>query len=96
MEEDKRVEAEKLIKKVLQEKSFLILTEEDKIFLVEEYSDDMKIASKNYEEYLLLPESQKLVNIVVLALQEYLGNWHVSTDEMKDISDYLQSISQSK
>jgi hypothetical protein len=96
MEQTRRAEAEVLIKKVLKEKSFLNLTEKEKIFLIDVYSDDMKEASRNYEKYLLLSESEKLVNIVVLVLKEYIGSWHVTTDEMKEISDYLQSISKTK
>jgi len=90
------IEAEALIKKVLTEKSFLTLTEKEKAFLIEFYNDDMKSASKNYEEYLLLSESEKLVDIVVLALKEYIGNWHVSTKEMQEISEYLETISKIK
>lgn len=93
MEQERRIEAEILIKKVLKEKSFLNLTEEEKIFLIDVYSDDMKEASSNYKKYLLLSESEKLVNIVILVLKEYMGSWHVSTDEMKDISEYIKNIS---
>lgn len=96
MGKNKSAEAEILIKKILKEKSFLILTEEEKSFLFDVYSDDMKIASKNYEEYLALTDSEKLSNILVLVLKEYLGSWHVSTAEMKEISNYIESISKFK
>jgi len=85
--------AELLIKKVLKEKSFESLSKEDRDFLIEEYSDEMKIESKNYDEYLSLPTQKKLVNIIVYSLKEYLGSWHVSTQEMKEISEYLAIIS---
>jgi len=93
MEQERRNEAELLIKKVLKEKSFLALTENEKHFLIDVYNDEMKIASDDYENYQKLPESQKLVNIVILALKEYIGSWHVSTKEMEDISKYIESIS---
>jgi hypothetical protein len=93
--EEKRADAELLIKKVLQEKSFLVLTQEDKSLIIDVYDDEMRIESTNYEEYLLLDESEKLNNILVLVLKDYLGSWHVSTEEMKEISDYIQSISKS-
>jgi len=93
MEQNRREKAELLVKKVLQEKSFLSLSEEDKSFLIEEYSDEMKIQSKDYGEYLSLPTEQKLVNIIVSVLKEYIGSWHVSTKEMKEISQYLETIS---
>ncbi|BFU77069.1 hypothetical protein ALC152_02840 [Arcobacter sp. 15-2] len=93
MEQERRNEAELLIKKVLKEKSFLVLTENEKHFLIDVYNDEMKIASDDYENYQKLPESQKLVNIVILALKEYIGSWHVSTKEMEDISKYIESIS---
>lgn len=93
MEQERRNEAELLIKKVLKEKSFLVLTENEKHFLIDVYNDEMKIASDDYENYQKLPESQKLINIVILALKEYIGSWHVSTKEMEDISKYIESIS---
>jgi len=93
MEQERRNEAELLIKKVLKEKSFLVLTENEKHFLIDVYNDEMKIASDDYENYQKLPESQKLVNILILALKEYIGSWHVSTKEMEDISKYIESIS---
>jgi len=93
MEQERRNEAELLIKKVLKEKSFLALTENEKHFLIDVYNDEMKIASDDYENYQKLPESQKLINIVILALKEYIGSWHVSTKEMEDISKYIESIS---
>lgn len=93
MEQERRNEAELLIKKVLKEKSFLVLTENEKHFLIDVYNDEMKIASDDYVNYQKLPESQKLVNIVILALKEYIGSWHVSTKEMEDISKYIESIS---
>ena len=92
MEEVRRVEAEVLIKKVLKEKSFLILSAQEKTFLFDVYSDEMKVASNNYDEYLLLSESEKLVNIVILVLKEYMGNWHVTPEEMKEISEHLHNI----
>lgn len=96
MEQNRREKAELLIKKVLEEKSFTSLTEEDKSFLIDEYSDEMKIVSKNYDEYLALPTQQKLVNIIIYSLKEYLGSWHVSTKEMQEISEYLETISKIK
>ena len=90
---EKRADAELLIKKVLQEKSFLVLTQADKLLIIDAYDDEMRIESINYEEYLLLDESEKLNNILVLVLKDYLGSWHVSSEEMKEISDYIQSIS---
>jgi hypothetical protein len=90
---EKRADAELLIKKVLQEKSFLVLTQADKLLIIDAYDDEMRIESVNYEEYLLLDESEKLNNILVLVLKDYLGSWHVSSEEMKEISDYIQSIS---
>jgi len=92
MEKCRRDEAEILIKKVLQEKSFLILTENEKKLIIESYTDEMKIESKNYDEYLSLSQNEKLTNILVFVLKEYLGSWHVSSDEMKEISDYMKEI----
>jgi len=96
MEQKRRQEAEILVKKILQEKSFLNLTQEDKTLLFDVYDDDMKVASKNYNEYLLLPESERLVNIVILVLKEYIGSWHVTPSEMEEISEYLKDISKLK
>jgi len=93
MEQIERMDAEILIKKVLKEKSFRILTEEEKTFLFDVYSFDMKVACKDYEKYLLLSESEKLANILVLVLKEYMGSWHVTSEEMKEISEYIQTIS---
>jgi len=86
-------EAEILIKKILQEKSFANLREEEKTFLIDFYDDDMKVMMKNYKEYLLLPVSEKLVNIVMYVLKEYIGSWHVTPKEMEEISSYLRDIS---
>jgi hypothetical protein len=93
MEEERRIAADVLIKKVLKEKSFKCLTEQDKTFLFDVYEDDIKVASSNYREYLLLPESEKLVNLLVLVLKVYIGNWHVTTEEMNEISEYIKNIS---
>ena len=93
MEEKRRLEAEELIKKVIREKSFLNLSDEEKKCILDVYSDDMKAASNDYDMYLLLPESKKLVNIVVFVLKEYVANWHVTPAQMKEISQYIQDIS---
>ncbi|MGB5866492.1 MAG: hypothetical protein WBG69_01350 [Arcobacteraceae bacterium] len=87
-----REQAEILIKKVLEEKSFLVLTQEEKTFLIDEYSDEMKVASSDYEKYLALSESEKLVDIVLVALKEYMGSWHVSTEQMNELSEYMKGI----
>jgi len=92
MEQCRRDEAAILIKKVLQEKSFLILTENEKELIIDSYSDEMKIESKNYDKYLSLSLNEKLTNIVLFAIKEYLGSWHVSSDEMKEISEYMKEI----
>ncbi|PIF04220.1 MAG: hypothetical protein CSA86_02555 [Arcobacter sp.] len=90
--EENRQEAQKLIQKVLKEKSFLILTEEEKALIIEVYNDDMKAESKNYKKYLTLNQNEKLKNILVLTLKDYLGSWHISTQEMEEISQYIQDI----
>ncbi len=92
MEQQKKEQAEILIKKVLEEKSFLVLTQEEKTFLIDVYSDEMKVASSDYEKYLALNETDKLVDIVLVALKEYMGSWHVSTEEMNDLSEYIKGI----
>jgi len=96
MEQNRREKAELLVRKVLEEKSFESLSEGDKSFLIDEYSDEMKIESKNYDDYLALSVQQKLVNIIIYSLKEYLGSWHVSTQEMNEISEYLKTISKIK
>ena len=95
MEQD-MIKAEMLIKKILKEKSFVSLTDEEKSFLIDFYDDDMKAVMKSYKEYLLLPVLEKLVNIVIYTLKEYLGSWHVTTEEMEEISQYLQNIAKEK
>ena len=90
--EEKRETAELLIKKVLEKKSYLILTEEEKLMIINAYSDEMRIENKDYERYLSLSVIEKLDNIVVLVLKEYLGSWHVSSSEMNEISEYMKDI----
>jgi len=90
--EEKRETAELLIKKVLEQKSYLILTEEEKLMIINAYSDEMRIENKDYERYLSLSVIEKLDNIVVLVLKEYLGSWHVSSSEMNEISEYMKDI----
>lgn len=92
MDQESQV-AEALIKDILQQKSFTHLTEKEKLFLIDFYSDDMKDACRNYKGYLALPQSQKLMNIIVLVLKEYLGSWHITSDEVAQISSYLQELS---
>ena len=90
--EEKRETAELLIKKVLEQKSYLILTEEEKLMIIDAYSDEMRIENKDYERYLSLSVIEKLDNIVVLVLKEYLGSWHVSSSEMSEVSEYMEGI----
>ena len=90
--EEKRETAGLLIKKVLEQKSYLILTEEEKLMIIDAYSDEMRIEKKDYERYLSLSVIEKLDNIVVLVLKEYLGGWHVSSSEMNEISEYMKDI----
>jgi len=96
MEINRREEAEKLIQKILKEKSFSVITQDEKNFLFEEYTDEMKIESKSYEKYLGLSDTEKLENIMVHSLKEYIGGWHVTPEEMSEISNYIQSFSVSK
>lgn len=91
--EERRLEAEGLIKKVIQEKSLIILSEEEKAFLIDFYNDDMKDACRDYKGYLELAESQKIMNIIILVLKEYLGSWHISSNEVQEISACLEAIS---
>jgi len=93
MEKEKREKAEIIIKKILQEKSLSVINQDEKAFLFDVYSDDMKIASKDYELFLTLPESEKLINIILVVLKEYIGSWHVSPEEMKQLSEYIKTIS---
>jgi len=92
MTQDRRKDAERLVKLVLEKKSFLILSEDDKRLILDVFEDDMKVESNDYKKYCSLSESKKLENIVIYNLKVYLGNWHVSSDEMEDISEYMKNI----
>jgi len=93
MSQENRKKAEELVKNVLHKKSFMVLSQEEKLFIIDEYQEEMKIESKDYETYLQLDEIDKLNNILVLVLKDYLGSWHVSSEEMKEISEYIATIS---
>lgn len=96
MENDNRAKAEELIKKILEKKSFLVLNEDEKQFLFDTFSEDMKRVTKNYDEYLKLSDALKLEHIVMVALKEYMGSWHVTPEQMVELSEYVQAIAKSE